>query len=67
MKLQKSWKSTGINHTELRKASSTVSENEIYLDWTSKDTGIDAVRFRPSTDRGNTFVDKINLRNPTKT
>jgi hypothetical protein len=50
---------------EARKAPTAISENNIYVAWSSNNTGNEEVMFRASTDGGNTFDDKINLSNTT--
>jgi hypothetical protein len=46
-----------------RKAPAVISENNIYVVWTSNNTGNNEVMFRVSNVSGKTFSDKINLSN----
>jgi hypothetical protein len=48
-----------------QKAPTAISENNIYIAWSSNKTGNGEVMFRFSTDGGKTFSDKINLSNTT--
>src|SRR5918994_706452 len=50
---------------EPRKAPTAISENNIYVAWSSNKTGNNEVMFRASTDNGKTFGDKLNLSNST--
>jgi hypothetical protein len=49
-----------------RKAPIATSGDNIYIAWWTNKTGNDEVMFRASTDNGQTFRDKINLSNSTK-
>ena len=48
-----------------RKAPPAISGENIYVTWWTNKTGNDEVLFRASTDKGQTFGDKINLSNTT--
>jgi hypothetical protein len=47
------------------KVPSVVSEDNIYIAWSSNKTGNEEVMFRASNDSGKTFSDMINLSNTT--
>jgi len=47
------------------KAPPAISGDNIYVSWWTNKTGNDEVLFRASTDKGQTFGDKINLSNTT--
>jgi hypothetical protein len=47
------------------KAPPAISGDNVYVAWWSNKTGNDEVLFRASTDKGQTFGDKINLSNTT--
>jgi hypothetical protein len=49
--------------TNSRAAPPTVTGDNVYVAWWSNKTGNDEVLFRASTDKGQTFEDKINLSN----
>jgi hypothetical protein len=46
-----------------RKAPPTITGDNVYVAWWTNKTGNDEVMFRASTDKGQTFGDKINLSN----
>ena len=46
-----------------RKAPPAITGDNVYVAWRSNKTGNDEVLFRASTDKGQTFGDKINLSN----
>ena len=48
-----------------RKAPIAISDENVYIVWSSNKTGHDDVMFRASSDSGTTFSDKINLSNST--
>ena len=48
-----------------RKAPPSITGDNIYVAWWSNKTGNEEVLFRASTDKGQTFGDKINLSNTT--
>ena len=48
------------------KAPPAVTGDNVYVAWWSNKTGNDEVLFRASTDKGQTFGDKINLSNTTE-
>jgi len=48
-----------------RKAPPAITGDNVYVAWWSNKTGNDEVMFRASTDKGQTFGDKINLSNTT--
>jgi hypothetical protein len=48
-----------------RKAPPSITGDNIYVAWWTNKTGNDEVMFRASTDKGETFGDKINLSNTT--
>src|SRR5213596_212465 len=48
-----------------RKAPPAITNDNVYVAWWSNKTGNDEVMFRASTDKGQTFGDKINLSNTT--
>jgi hypothetical protein len=49
----------------LRKAPAAITGDNIYVAWWTNKTGNDEVMFRASTDKGQTFGDKMNLSNTT--
>jgi len=46
-----------------RKAPPAITGDNVYVAWWTNTTGNDEVMFRASTDKGQTFGDKINLSN----
>lgn len=58
---------TGFAATDpdARKAPAAVTGDNVYVAWWTNKTGNDEVLFRASTDKGQTFGDKINLSNTT--
>ena len=56
--------SSGIGMPALdRKAPPAITGDNVYVAWWTNKTGNDEVMFRASTDKGQTFGDKINLSN----
>jgi hypothetical protein len=52
-----------INDDLDRKAPPAITGDNVYVAWWTNKTGNDEVMFRASTDKGQTFGDKINLSN----
>ncbi|MDQ5868314.1 MAG: hypothetical protein M3530_01150 [Thermoproteota archaeon] len=48
-----------------REAPTAITGDNVYVTWWTNKTGNDEVLFRASTDKGQTFGDKINLSNTT--
>lgn len=51
--------------SDLKKAPPAITGDNVYVAWWTNQTGNDEVIFRASTDKGQTFGDKINLSNTT--
>jgi hypothetical protein len=54
-----------IKEVWTREAPPTITGDNVYVAWWTNKTGNDEVLFRASTDKGQTFGDKINLSNTT--
>ena len=56
-----------VEPLDFRKVPAIISGDNIYIAWSTNNTGNDEVMFRSSTDGGATFADKINLSNSNDT
>lgn len=56
---------TGSDPGRAAKAPPAITGDNVYVTWWTNKTGIDEIIFRASTDKGQSFGDKINLSNTT--